>query len=61
MKALGNLSKRFTSLTTLAALILLMVIITFINPNFFTTNNLLNLLLQVTANGFIAFGMTFVI
>ncbi|HAP14964.1 MAG TPA: ribose ABC transporter permease, partial [Lactococcus sp.] len=38
-----------------------MVVITIINPNFLTTNNLLNLLLQVTANGFIAFGMTFVI
>ncbi|MFT9110958.1 MAG: ribose ABC transporter permease [Bifidobacterium psychraerophilum] len=61
MKSLGNLSKRFSSLTTLAALVILMVIITFINPNFFTANNLLNLLLQVTANGFIAFGMTFVI
>ncbi|WP_369950109.1 ABC transporter permease subunit [Lactococcus ileimucosae] len=38
-----------------------MIVITIINPNFLTTNNLLNLLLQVTANGFIAFGMTFVI
>ena len=43
------------------ALIVLMIIITCINPNFMTANNLLNLLLQVTANGFIAFGMTFVI
>lgn len=48
-------------LTTLIALIALMIVITFLNPNFLTTNNLLNLLLQVTANGFIAFGMTFVI
>lgn len=58
MKALTN---KFSSLTTLLALIVLMVVITIINPNFLTTNNLLNLLLQVTANGFIAFGMTFVI
>ncbi len=58
MKAL---TKRFNSLTTLIALIVLMIIITIINPNFLTVNNLLNLLLQVTANGFIAFGMTFVI
>lgn len=53
--------KYFSELTTLVALIGLMIVITIINPNFLTTNNLLNLLLQVTANGFIAFGMTFVI
>ncbi|EFR44272.1 ABC transporter permease subunit [Streptococcus pseudoporcinus] len=50
-----------SELTTLVALVGLMIVITVINPNFLTTNNLLNLLLQVTANGFIAFGMTFVI
>ena len=55
MKAL---SQKFSSLTTMIALIVLMIIITCINPNFMTANNLL---LQVTANGFIAFGMTFVI
>lgn len=43
------------------ALVILMAVITVINPNFLTSSNLLNLLLQVTANGFIAFGMTFVI
>ncbi|MGT2744384.1 ABC transporter permease subunit [Streptococcus phocae subsp. phocae] len=53
--------KYLSELTTLMALIGLMVVITVMNPNFLTTNNLLNLLLQVTANGFIAFGMTFVI
>lgn len=53
--------KYMSELTTLMALIGLMVVITVMNPNFLTTNNLLNLLLQVTANGFIAFGMTFVI
>lgn len=58
---LKALTKKFSSLTTLLALIILMAVITIINPNFLTTNNLLNLLLQVTANGFIAFGMTFVI
>ncbi|CQR24784.1 ribose ABC transporter permease [Streptococcus varani] len=56
-----NVMKYMSELTTLIALIGLMVVITMINPNFLTTNNLLNLLLQVTANGFIAFGMTFVI
>ena len=58
---LKALTKKFSSLTTLLALMILMAVITIINPNFLTTNNLLNLLLQVTANGFIAFGMTFVI
>ncbi|HFR3771492.1 TPA: ribose ABC transporter permease, partial [Streptococcus suis] len=53
--------KYMSEMTTLIALIGLMVVITIMNPNFLTTNNLLNLLLQVTANGFIAFGMTFVI
>ncbi|MEE8738927.1 MAG: ribose ABC transporter permease [Bifidobacterium sp.] len=61
MKSLGKFTQRFSSLTTLAALIVLVVIITIINSSFFTASNLLNLLLQVTANGFIAFGMTFVI
>lgn len=50
-----------SELTTLIALLGLMIVMTAINPNFLTTNNLMNLLLQVTANGFIAFGMTFVI
>ncbi|MGT2832563.1 ABC transporter permease subunit [Streptococcus halotolerans] len=53
--------KYVSELTTLIALVALMIVITMLNPNFLTTNNLLNLLLQVTANGFIAFGMTFVI
>lgn len=55
MKAL---TKKFSSLTTVIALIILMAVITAINPVFLTSGNLL---LQVTANGFIAFGMTFVI
>ncbi|HEL1182280.1 TPA: ribose ABC transporter permease [Streptococcus equi subsp. zooepidemicus] len=53
--------KYMSELTTLIALVGLMIVITIINPSFLITNNLLNLLLQVTANGFIAFGMTFVI
>lgn len=53
--------KYMSELTTLIALVGLMIVITIINSSFLTTNNLLNLLLQVTANGFIAFGMTFVI
>jgi len=50
-----------SELTTVIALIILMAVITVINSNFLTANNLLNLLLQVTSNALIAFGMTFVI
>jgi ribose transport system permease protein len=60
----GTKTKRnfkFNNLATLIALVVLMAIITAINPGFLTVNNLLNLLLQVTTNGFLAFGMTFVI
>ena len=53
--------KYMSELTTVIALIILMAVITIINSNFLTANNLLNLLLQVTSNALIAFGMTFVI
>lgn len=45
----------------LMALIVLMVIVTMMNPNFIRPQNLLNLLRQVAPNALIAFGMTFVI
>ena len=56
-----NNMKYMSELTTVIALIILMAVITIINSNFLTANNLLNLLLQVTSNALIAFGMTFVI
>ncbi len=56
-----NTMKYMSELTTVIALIILMAVITVINSNFLTANNLLNLLLQVTSNALIAFGMTFVI
>lgn len=56
-----NTMKYMSELTTVMALIILMAVITIINSNFLTANNLLNLLLQVTSNALIAFGMTFVI
>ena len=43
------------------ALLVLMVIVTILNPNFIAPINLLNLLRQVSVNALIAFGMTFVI
>ncbi|WP_425506951.1 ABC transporter permease subunit [Texcoconibacillus texcoconensis] len=42
-------------------LLLIMIIITLINPSFLSLTNLLNLLRQVSINALIAFGMTFVI
>ncbi|WP_342508691.1 ribose ABC transporter permease [Sporosarcina sp. FSL K6-2383] len=42
-------------------LLLIVVIITIMSPNFLTLNNLLNVLRQVSINALIAFGMTFVI
>lgn len=45
----------------LIGLLLIVVIITIMSPNFLTVNNLLNVLRQVSINALIAFGMTFVI
>lgn len=50
-----------SKLGPLLALFVLILTVSVINPSFLSVNNLLNLLRQVSANGFIAFGMTFVI
>ena len=42
-------------------LILLMIVLTILNPSFLTVDNLLNVLRQVSISALIAFGMTFVI
>lgn len=42
-------------------LLLIVIVITIMNPNFLTINNLFNVLRQVSINALIAFGMTFVI
>jgi ribose transport system permease protein len=46
---------------SLIALIFLIVIVSFLNPNFFTVDNLLNILRQTSVNAIIAVGMTLVI
>ncbi len=46
---------------SLIALILLIVVVSFLNPNFFTTGNILNILRQTSVNAIIAVGMTLVI
>lgn len=45
----------------LLALLLIVAIITIINPSFMTSTNILNVLRQVSISALIAFGMTFVI
>lgn len=56
-----QLSESISKLGPLLALIALVAAVTALNPSFLSPSNLLNLLRQVAANGFIAFGMTFVI
>ncbi|MDF2608193.1 MAG: rbsC [Bacillales bacterium] len=46
---------------SLIGLLILTIIITSMNPNFLSTTNLLNVLLQVSVNALISFGMLFVI
>ncbi|EUJ42800.1 ABC transporter permease subunit [Paenilisteria rocourtiae] len=61
---MGNTKKRIFAVGSLGpvlALIVLIVVVTALNPSFMTTDNLLNLLRQVSINALIAFGMSFVI
>lgn len=46
---------------SLIALLLLIVVVSFLNPNFFTVDNLLNILRQTSINAILAVGMTLVI
>lgn len=46
---------------SLIALLLLIVVVSFLNPNFFTIDNILNILRQTSVNAIIAVGMTLVI
>ena len=43
------------------ALLVFVLVVSMISPNFFSTNNLLNILRQTSVNAIIAVGMTFVI
>lgn len=56
-----KITEHISKLGPLLALIVLIIVVTAMNPSFVSPSNLLNLLRQVAANGFIAFGMTFVI
>lgn len=46
---------------SLIALIVLIVVVSFLSPNFFTLNNIYNILQQTSVNAIIAVGMTLVI
>ncbi|RKF13655.1 ribose ABC transporter permease [Alginatibacterium sediminis] len=46
---------------SLIALLFLIVVVSFLSPNFFTTDNILNILRQTSVNAIIAVGMTLVI
>ena len=48
-------------LGSLIGLVLIVIVITILNPSFMTTDNILNILRQVSISALIAFGMTFVI
>ncbi|WJT09578.1 ribose ABC transporter permease [Vibrio harveyi] len=46
---------------SLIALLFLIIVVSFLNPNFFTVDNILNILRQTSVNAIIAVGMTLVI
>lgn len=56
-----NLKEFLIEQRSIIALLVLIVIVSFISPNFFTIDNLLNILRQTSVNAIIAVGMTFVI
>ena len=51
----------FSKVGPLIGLIIITILLTFLSDSFFTVNNLMNLLRQISINALIAFGMTFVI
>ena len=53
-----SMIQKLSSFIGLAALV---IILSILSPNFFTVSNLFNVIRQVSINGLIAFGMTFVI
>ncbi len=57
----ANLFKDFSKLGPLIGLIIMVIFLGFMSDAFFTLDNILNLLRQISVNALIAFGMTFVI
>lgn len=56
-----QLSKLFIEQRSIIALIILITLVSLINPDFFSIDNILNILRQTSVNAIIAVGMTFVI
>lgn len=56
-----RLGELLLSQKAMIGLIIIMAVVTFINPNFLTVDNLLNVLRQTSINAIIAVGMTLVI
>ena len=56
-----SIKDRLIEQKTLIALVVMIVIVSFLNPHFFTTGNILNILRQTAINAVMAVGMTLVI
>lgn len=57
----ARIMRNISQLGPLIGLVLIMIILGFLSDSFFTLDNILNLLRQISINALIAFGMTFVI
>ena len=57
----STLMRAYQQMGPLIGLIVLVIVVAALNPIFLSSGNLLNLLRQVSVNGLIAFGVTFVI
>lgn len=61
MKSSFKLGKMLLEQRSVIALLILIAIVSMINPDFFSIDNILNILRQTSINAIIAVGMTFVI
>ena len=61
MKQLTAKTSFMEKIIPFIGLILLIIVVSILNPSFLDLSNLLNLLRQISINGLIAFGMTFII
>lgn len=61
MKQLTAKTSFMEKIIPFIGLILLIIVVSILNPSFLDISNLLNLLRQISINGLIAFGMTFII
>lgn len=61
MKRLTAKTSFMEKIIPFIGLILLIIVVSILNPSFLDLSNLLNLLRQISINGLIAFGMTFII